>query len=176
MPRVSAPATSMAPASSDDISRCLLPFEPEIPAVAVASFQSNWRLPVTPAPEGPSCVGVTRRVVATVSFKYSVAISTLVLVAAACGRPIAPRTAPTPAPGGVQGQAFLDTVEHRSFDFFWHVADPKTGLTPDRALAPTFSSIAAIGFALTAYPIGAERGYVTREEAAERTLATLKFL
>jgi hypothetical protein len=100
----------------------------------------------------------------------------VVLVAAACGRPIAPRVAPTPKPGGVQGQAFLDTVEHRSFEFFWNVSDPKTGLTPDRALAPTFSSIAAIGFALTAYPIGAERGYVSRTDAAERTLATLRFL
>jgi len=33
-----------------------------------------------------------------------------------------------------------------------------------------------VGFGLTAYGIGAERGYVTREAAAERTLATLKSL
>jgi hypothetical protein len=33
-----------------------------------------------------------------------------------------------------------------------------------------------MGFALTAYPIGAERGWVTRAAAAERTLATLRFL
>jgi hypothetical protein len=100
----------------------------------------------------------------------------LTVTLAACGRPMAPRVTPIPAPGGVQGQAFLDTVEQRSFEYFWHVSDPKTGLTPDRALSPTFSSIAAIGFALTAYPIGAERGYVTRQQAAERTLATLRFL
>jgi hypothetical protein len=100
----------------------------------------------------------------------------LTVTLAACGQPMAPRVKPVPAPGGVQGQAFLDTVEQRSFAFFWHVSDPKTGLTPDRALSPTFSSIAAIGFALTAYPIGAERGYVTRAQAAERTLATLRFL
>ena len=31
-------------------------------------------------------------------------------------------------------------------------------------------------FALTAYPIGAERGYVTRAQAAERTLTTLRFM
>jgi hypothetical protein len=99
-----------------------------------------------------------------------------IAVLAACGRPVVPRVVPTPAPGGIHGQAFLDTVEQRSFEFFWRVSDPKTGLTPDRALAPTFSSIAAVGFALTAYPIGAERGYVTRAEAAQRTLATLRFL
>ena len=35
--------------------------------------------------------------------------------------------------------------------------------------------MAAVGFALTAYPIGVERGYVTRAEAAERTRTTLEF-
>ena len=107
-------------------------------------------------------------------------ISLLALVAtlAACGgvpaRPVV--VAPTPVPGGLAGQAFIDTVERRSFDFFWKVSDSTTGLTPDRALSPTFSSIAAIGFALTAYPIGASRGYVTRVAAAHRTLTTLKYL
>jgi hypothetical protein len=32
-----------------------------------------------------------------------------------------------------------------------------------------------VGFALAAYAIGSERGYVTRAEAASRTLATLRF-
>ena len=32
------------------------------------------------------------------------------------------------------------------------------------------------GFALTAYPVGVERGWVTREQAAERTLTTLRFV
>ncbi|MGH7541516.1 MAG: glucoamylase family protein, partial [Gemmatimonadota bacterium] len=38
-----------------------------------------------------------------------------------------------------------------------------------------FSSIAAVGFALTAYPIGVERGWIERDEARARTLATLEF-
>jgi len=46
---------------------------------------------------------------------------------------------------------------------------------PDRAPTPAFSSIAAVGFALTAYPIGVERGYVTRAEARQRVLTTLRF-
>jgi hypothetical protein len=36
--------------------------------------------------------------------------------------------------------------------------------------------VAAIGFGLTAYPIGVERGWVTREDARKRVLATLRFL
>jgi hypothetical protein len=70
----------------------------------------------------------------------------------------------------------LDDVERRTFHFFWDLADPQTQLIPDRAPTPSFSSIAAVGFGLTAYGIGAERGYVTRAQAAERTLATLRSL
>ena len=70
----------------------------------------------------------------------------------------------------------LDDIEKRSFHYFWDLADPNTHLVPDRAPSPSFSSIAAVGFGLTAYGIGAERGYVTREQAAQRTLATLQSL
>ena len=71
--------------------------------------------------------------------------------------------------------AFLDTLEQRTFRWFWDLTDPRTGLTPDRAPSPSFASVAAVGFALTAYPIGAERGWVTRPQARDRTLATLRF-
>jgi hypothetical protein len=76
----------------------------------------------------------------------------------------------------VPDAALLDDVERRSFQYFWDLADPRTLLIPDRAPTPSFSSIAAVGFGLTAYGIGAERGYVPRAEAAERTLATLRSL
>ena len=72
--------------------------------------------------------------------------------------------------------ALLDDVERRTFHYFWDLADPNTRLIPDRAPSPSFSSIAAVGFGLTAYGIGAHRGYVTREQAAERTLQTLQWL
>ena len=72
--------------------------------------------------------------------------------------------------------AFLDTLEQRTFDWFWQQTDNNTGLTPDRWPTKSFSSVAAIGFALTAYPVGVERGYVTRSAAATRTLNTLRFM
>jgi len=70
--------------------------------------------------------------------------------------------------------ALLNDVQQRTFHFFWDLEDPDTHLIPDRAPTPSFSSIAAVGFGLTAYGIGAERGFVTREQAAQRTLATLQ--
>ena len=71
--------------------------------------------------------------------------------------------------------ALLDTVQRRTFDFFWERSDARTGLTPDRWPSPSFASIAAVGFALTAYPVGVERGWITRDEAVQRTLATLQW-
>jgi hypothetical protein len=85
-----------------------------------------------------------------------------------------PRAAAGAADGG--SLAFIEEIEARTFRFFWDAGDPETGLMPDRAPTRTFASAAAIGYALTAYGIGAERGYVTREEAAGRVLTTLRFL
>ena len=74
-----------------------------------------------------------------------------------------------------QQQQLVDDLEQRTFEWFWHSADPKTGLVPDSAPGHSFSSIAAVGFGLTAYGVGVERGYITRGQAIERTLATLRF-
>ena len=83
--------------------------------------------------------------------------------------------APPPLPE-VSSVAFVDTLERRTFEWFWDLSDPRTGLTPDRWPTHSFVSVGATGFALTAYPIGAERGWISRSRAAERTLATLRFL
>jgi hypothetical protein len=70
----------------------------------------------------------------------------------------------------------LDTLQHRTFDFFWETTRTETGLTPDRWPSEPFASVAAMGFALTAYPVGVERGYVSRSAAARRVDRTLEFL
>ena len=71
----------------------------------------------------------------------------------------------------------LDDIEHRTFEFFWQTANPQNGLVPDHWPLgdEPFSSIAATGFALTAYPIGVEHGWITREQARQRVLTTLRF-
>jgi len=70
---------------------------------------------------------------------------------------------------------FFEDLEKRTFLYFWETANPQNGLVPDRAPGKSWASIAAVGFALTAYPIGVERGYVSREAARTRVLATLRF-
>ncbi|MBS1093693.1 Tat pathway signal protein [Gluconobacter wancherniae] len=73
--------------------------------------------------------------------------------------------------------SFVKDLEKRTFNWFWDSANPKTGLIPDRFPSPAkAASIASVGFGLTAYGIGAERGYITRAQAVDRTLLTLRFL
>jgi hypothetical protein len=78
-----------------------------------------------------------------------------------------------------QQQASLDDLEKRTFEFFRDSANPANGQVPDHwpgdQSGNYFSSIASVGFGLTAYGIGAERGWMTRGEAVKRTLATLRF-
>lgn len=71
---------------------------------------------------------------------------------------------------------FLDTLQARTLRFFLDATNPKTGLTPDRYPSASPSSIAAVGFALTSYPIAAERGIIRRADAAARVLTTLRML
>src|SRR6059058_4480613 len=83
---------------------------------------------------------------------------------------------PAPAPPSPRAIAFIDTVSERTFRWFWDTQNPTTHLIPDRYPTKSFSSIAAVGFGLNAYAIGAERGWVTRTDARDRTLATLRFM
>ena len=81
-------------------------------------------------------------------------------------------------PGGAltaAGPALLNDIARRTFDFFWHTVNHDNGLIPDRWPTPSFCSIAAVGFGLTAWPIGVERGWVTRAAARDLTLTTLRF-
>ena len=81
-------------------------------------------------------------------------------------------------------QAFVDDLQQRSFRYFWEQANPQTGLVPDRArmdgasLPPSHqnvASIAATGFGLTSLCIAADRNWITKAQALERTRNTLRF-
>jgi hypothetical protein len=98
---------------------------------------------------------------------------------AACSG-FARRTAKLPglsgAPAPLTTEQLLDETERRTFNFFWQTTEPTRGLAVDLGPEASPASIAATGFALTALPIGVERGWVKREEALARATATLQFL
>jgi len=70
---------------------------------------------------------------------------------------------------------FLDSLQVLTLKFFLETTDVNTGLTPDRWPTPSPSSIAAVGFGLTCYPIAVERNIMKRDAAAQRALNTLQF-
>ncbi|MGB9592804.1 MAG: glucoamylase family protein, partial [Anaerolineae bacterium] len=90
----------------------------------------------------------------------------------------APTAAPTPVPAG-------DVIEFEmsgAFRFFWEQANteagsPGYGLIRDRYPgSPGISSIASVGFGLTAYLVGIQKGYVSQQEVHERVSGTLDTL
>ena len=70
----------------------------------------------------------------------------------------------------------VDELERRTFNWFWELADTSNWQIPDRFPTLAFSSIAATGFGLSSYLVGAERGWITRKQAANRVLKTLQVL
>ena len=79
----------------------------------------------------------------------------------------------------VSAEELIEKEIRGSFDYFWKETqtDPdskgyglnRDGNTGDR----DFASIASTGFALSAYTVGVEKGYITLEEWKERSLKTL---
>jgi hypothetical protein len=78
--------------------------------------------------------------------------------------------------GAQEMSALLDTLQHTAFRFFWDEANPATGLIKDRSAAGVPSSIASVGFGLTAIGIGADHGWVSRAAARDRVHTTLRTL
>lgn len=73
-------------------------------------------------------------------------------------------------------EALLDTVERRTFEYFWSGAEPTSGLARERyhvdGIYPQEDrdvvTSGGSGFGIMALVAGIERGYITREEGLER--------
>jgi hypothetical protein len=69
----------------------------------------------------------------------------------------------------------LETLQRAAFDYFLEHIDETTGLVADTSRQDSPASIAVVGFALSCYPIAVARGWLTRTEAAGKTLKVLRF-
>jgi len=67
---------------------------------------------------------------------------------------------------------FLNMVERKAFDFFADHQNMETGLFSDTSGGGD-ASIASTGFGMTALCIGAERGWISKEEARQRVSLSL---
>lgn len=69
----------------------------------------------------------------------------------------------------------LDALQRHAFDYFLHETNPANGLVADKSQLGSPASIASVGFALAVYPVAVDRGWMTRAEAIQRTLAVMRF-
>src|SRR5712672_122480 len=69
----------------------------------------------------------------------------------------------------------LDKLQRDTFSYFKKETNLSNGLVPDNTRPESHCSIAAVGLGLAAYPIGVERNFISREEAVDRVLTTLRF-
>lgn len=69
----------------------------------------------------------------------------------------------------------LTQLQKESFAYFTCQVNPANGLIKDKTSDDSPASIAAVGMALTIYPIGVERGFMSRQDAVQVTLTTLRF-
>lgn len=79
---------------------------------------------------------------------------------------------PQPPP---DDDALLDRLQRETFEYFLKEVNPLNGLVADKTRDGGPASIAATGLALAAYPVGVERGLMTRDAAVTITLTTLRF-
>jgi len=69
----------------------------------------------------------------------------------------------------------LDTLQRDAFGYFLKHTKLHNGLVADTSRPGSPASIAVVGFALSAYPVAVERGWITRGDAVQRCLSTLRF-
>jgi len=69
----------------------------------------------------------------------------------------------------------LDRFQCAAFGYFLEQFNPENGLVADTSRAGAPASIAVVGFALSCYAVGVERGWMTRADAVARTLVILRF-
>jgi hypothetical protein len=71
--------------------------------------------------------------------------------------------------------AMLDHLQHAAFNYFLKTSNPLNGLVADTTRDGSPSSIAVVGFALSAYPVAVEHGWMERADAVQRSLQVLRF-
>ncbi|MDP9082184.1 MAG: hypothetical protein M3N50_00225 [Pseudomonadota bacterium] len=80
-----------------------------------------------------------------------------------------------PSLNSLSDEALLDRLQRGAFAYFDENINISNGLVADTSRPGAPCSIAVVGMALSAYPVAVARGWLSRKEAAARTLAALRF-
>ena len=86
--------------------------------------------------------------------------------------------------GALSDEALLDSVERRTFDYFWDGAEPNSGLARERIHTDgnnpqeddMIVTTGGSGFGIMALIAGIDRNYISREDGVERFERIVSFL
>ena len=109
--------------------------------------------------------------------QYSLLLLLLLLGFTQCKSPAA-------KPDRISDEALMDTLQRRTFNYFWQGAEPNSGLACERihidGIYPeddqNVVTTGGSGFGIMAVLAGIDRGYVTREEGLARMERIVSFL
>ncbi len=73
-------------------------------------------------------------------------------------------------------QPVLEEWHRKTFSYFYEGADPLTGMAYEGNERGSIVTIGGSGFGVMALIVGSERGWITRQQAAERTQKIVRFL
>ena len=85
------------------------------------------------------------------------------------------RIASARTPDEKEANEMLDELQREAFKYFLDKTNSQTGLVLDSTWKDSPSSIAAVGFGLALLPVGIEHGWLSRPEAVERIVVTMRF-
>lgn len=88
---------------------------------------------------------------------------------------------PRQRPRNLTDEQLLDQVQRQTFRYFWDFGHPVSGMARERSnesfnYGAEVVTTGGTGFGLMAIIVAAERKWITREQAAERTLKIVNFL
>ena len=115
--------------------------------------------------------------IGTIKIQYSLLLFLLLLGFTQCKSPAAKEDR-------LSDDALMDTVQRRTFNYFWEGAEPNSGLARERihmdGVYPendqNVITSGGSGFGIMAILAGIDRGYVTRQEGLERMEKIVSFL
>ncbi len=76
----------------------------------------------------------------------------------------------------IPDEDLLTLVQEKTFGYFWDYAHPVSGLARERHGSGDTVTSGGSGFGIMTIPVGIERGFITREEGAERMRKIIGFL
>jgi len=71
--------------------------------------------------------------------------------------------------------ALIERLQRAAFTYLTQYVNLDNGLVADTSRSRSPCSIAVVGFALSCYPVAVENGWLSREDAVNRTIKTLRF-